>query len=306
MRFFCFLLGVFVLAGCATGSEELKEKTEQETMMHSHAAHGEQFTKHYDNSMFKPTDHGLYSVELVVEEGKLSVGENKMDIIVHNREDRDVKGARITVEPWMPMHGHGIPGTPEISERGGGIYSAQKVHLTMPGHWQLKISVNAGAGEDSVTFDFPDVMPREGMLEGHAGHMEHGEAGEHAMHKDMSVSRMPEEKDFSKTRTSRRGDLSVSYSPEPDTIPVGKVHAWTLNIKDAQGKPLEDAEISVEGWMPEHGHGMQTQPEATMSLEKGSYLIEGMHFSMPGFWTVTFMIQNENISDSVVFMLDLK
>ena len=48
--------------------------------------------------------------------------------------------------------------------------------------------------------------------------------------------------------------------------------------------------IQVSGDMPEHRHGMPTQPQVTQNLGGGDYLVEGMRFQMGGWWAVTFAI----------------
>ena len=44
------------------------------------------------------------------------------------------------------------------------------------------------------------------------------------------------------------------------------------------------AAITVDGGMPQHGHGFPTRPRVTRDLDDGTYLLEGMKFSMTGWW----------------------
>jgi len=76
-------------------------------------------TKHYEQSLFKIMEKGLFSVEMVIKEKELKVGVNTLDIIVHGKNDKDVVGAKITVVPWMPEMGHGVFEMPVVRERGG-------------------------------------------------------------------------------------------------------------------------------------------------------------------------------------------
>jgi hypothetical protein len=55
-----------------------------------------------------------------------------------------------------------------------------------------------------------------------------------------------------------------------------------VRLADAQGQPVKGARFSVGGGMPQHGHGFPTQPRVTREFEDGSYLLEGMKFSMSG------------------------
>ena len=58
--------------------------------------------------------------------------------------------------------------------------------------------------------------------------------------------------------------------------------------------------------MPEHNHGMPTQPQVTESQGGGNYRVEGMQFQMGGLWTVTFVIEAGGVQDTVTFNLQLK
>jgi hypothetical protein len=61
--------------------------------------------------------------------------------------------------------------------------------------------------------------------------------------------------------------------------------------------------ISVDGDMPEHGHGLPTRPEVTRYLGNGDYLVEGMKFQMPGWWVMDFDVTVDGQSDQVHFNL---
>ncbi len=58
--------------------------------------------------------------------------------------------------------------------------------------------------------------------------------------------------------------------------------------------------------MPQHGHGLPTEPEVTQELGDGYYIVEGMKFSMPGWWIINFHIKTQDDEDSVTFNLYLK
>ena len=58
--------------------------------------------------------------------------------------------------------------------------------------------------------------------------------------------------------------------------------------------------------MPEHGHGLPTSPETNGVSNDGDYRIEGMKFSMSGWWVVKFVIQAPVGTDSVRFNIALR
>jgi hypothetical protein len=61
------------------------------------------------------------------------------------------------------------------------------------------------------------------------------------------------------------------------------------------------AAFSVGGGMPQHGHGFPTRPRITRELETGTYLLEGVKFSMTGWWEIRLDIQGPQGSDTVTF-----
>ncbi len=111
--------------------------------------------------------------------------------------------------------------------------------------------------------------------------------------------------DFSTTRLSDRGMFRASYRSRVEPIPTNELHIWTLHLETPAGKPLENAEILVDGLMPEHGHGLPTQPRVTNDLGHGDYVVEGMKFQMSGWWRVNFHIRADGRNDKVTFNLSL-
>jgi hypothetical protein len=98
----------------------------------------------------------------------------------------------------------------------------------------------------------------------------------------------------------------VTIAPAADPIPVNELHTWTVHVESPSGTIVEDAAITVDGDMPEHGHGLPTRPEVTQYLGNGDYLVEGMKFQMPGWWVMEFDITAADQTDHVSFNLDLK
>ncbi len=95
-------------------------------------------------------------------------------------------------------------------------------------------------------------------------------------------SEVPADLDYSTTRLSEQGLFNVSYTASTGTVPVNQMHQWTLHVEMADGQPVEDATITVDGDMPQHGHGLPTKPQVTKYLGNGDYLVEGMKFQMGG------------------------
>jgi hypothetical protein len=84
------------------------------------------------------------------------------------------------------------------------------------------------------------------------------------------------------------------------------MHQWTLHVESADGRPVEDATINVDGDMPQHGHGLPTSPRVTKYLGNGDYLVDGMKFQMGGWWLMDFTISAKGQTDAVHFNMMLK
>lgn len=117
---------------------------------------------------------------------------------------------------------------------------------------------------------------------------------------------VPVDLDLSTTRFSEQGLYSSTIRPDLDPILVNKLHSWTLHVATADGQPIEGATITVDGDMPQHGHGMPTQPLVTQELGGGNYLVEGMKFQMGGWWVIDFTVTANGSSDKVSFNLLLQ
>lgn len=115
------------------------------------------------------------------------------------------------------------------------------------------------------------------------------------------MSYVPSDLDTSTSRPSEAGHYQVSYAPTPDPIPVNQLHAWTLEILTPEGAPVADAVVAIDGDMPQHGHGLPTQPQVTEYLGEGRYLVEGVKFQMGGWWVMDFEIASEGRPDRVRF-----
>jgi hypothetical protein len=76
-------------------------------------------------------------------------------------------------------------------------------------------------------------------------------------------------------------------------------------VRDADGRAIDEAQISIDGGMPQHGHGLPTRPRVTRNLGDGSYEIEGVRFNMGGWWEFKIAIAGSGGADTVTFNLDL-
>jgi hypothetical protein len=78
-----------------------------------------------------------------------------------------------------------------------------------------------------------------------------------------------------------------------------------VTVRDTEGRAIDEAQISVDGGMPQHGHGLRTRPRVTRNLGDGIYEIEGVRFNMGGWWEFKLAIAGARGADIVTFNLDL-
>lgn len=117
---------------------------------------------------------------------------------------------------------------------------------------------------------------------------------------------LPADLDTATTRHSEQDFFRGAYTPKLAPLSINQIHAWTLHLEAADGQPLQAAQITVDGGMPQHGHGLPTSPQVTTNLGNGDYLVEGMKFQMPGWWVVNFHITTDGKTDTLTFNLILQ
>jgi len=104
---------------------------------------------------------------------------------------------------------------------------------------------------------------------------------------------------------SESGMYRISYTASLDPIEINQIHRWVLHVETVEGDLVTDADITIEGGMPMHNHGLPTSPQVTQTSNDGAYTIEGMRFHMMGEWEVRINITAANQSDSVIIPLKL-
>ena len=111
--------------------------------------------------------------------------------------------------------------------------------------------------------------------------------------------------DIQLVKASAHGLYRASVRPDVTPISVRRLQRWTLHLDTVDGQPVDTATISMDGGMPQHGHGLPTKPRVTRALGNGDHLIEGVKFNMGGWWVVKFAITTTAGSDTVTFNLGL-
>ena len=86
---------------------------------------------------------------------------------------------------------------------------------------------------------------------------------------------------------------TFTLAPSPPTIGKNRVDA---TLADAAREPLVGAELDVELWMPAHGHGASSTPNAIESAP-GQYQIDEIVYEMPGEWVLRVQVRSESTQD---------
>jgi hypothetical protein len=115
----------------------------------------------------------------------------------------------------------------------------------------------------------------------------------------------PDNLDLARAKLSENGLYQVAIAPEAEAIEQNALHSWVLTLSTPQGGEVEGATIAVGGGMPQHRHGLPTAPQATEYLGEGRYRVEGVKFSMSGWWELSFDISSPAGMDKVTFNLVL-
>ena len=107
------------------------------------------------------------------------------------------------------------------------------------------------------------------------------------------------------TGTTDKG-LKIEIYSELSPLSINQIHSWQVRVLDRDDEILVLEQLSVFGGMPEHDHGLPTQPEVTMRLDNGDYLLEGVRFHMQGHWQLQIELQLNGVEDTAIIDFDLQ
>ncbi|QYM78359.1 FixH family protein [Horticoccus luteus] len=105
-------------------------------------------------------------------------------------------------------------------------------------------------------------------------------------------------------RVSEHGLYTVALEPA-EALRARRLQKISVLVRDAAGQAISGATLSVDGGMPQHGHGLPTQPRAIPASAHGTYAIEGLRFNMGGWWVLALTIDGPLGADRVIFHLQI-
>jgi hypothetical protein len=98
------------------------------------------------------------------------------------------------------------------------------------------------------------------------------------------------------------GAYHLELSPEPDPPTAGDT-ALTIALT-AGGEPSPGAALTLLPWMPDHGHGVSSEPE--VSEQEGAVYQATWLYPMPGYWEITVTIDGDAGLDEVVVAYEVQ
>ena len=87
---------------------------------------------------------------------------------------------------------------------------------------------------------------------------------------------------------------TINIDSEISPLRINQIHSWRIEIRDSNSALVPNALLEVEGGMPDHNHGLPTQPRVTAEISPGTYLLQGVRFHMPGRWRMQFIISTKD------------
>lgn len=122
----------------------------------AHSAKKGVFTKHFNESLFKISEKGLFSVEILMDEKEYKIGKDVIGLIVHDDHDSDVEGA--TIDIVTSSNQEAVVKPPVVKEKGDGLYIIANLNLQREDSWELRIKIKKKKVEDTAIFIFPTAI----------------------------------------------------------------------------------------------------------------------------------------------------
>lgn len=99
--------------------------------------------------------------------------------------------------------------------------------------------------------------------------------------------------------------LQIEIYSQLSPIVINQIHSWHIRVLDRNGEKQILENLDVFGGMPEHDHGLPTQPVVTTHLDNGDYLLEGVRFHMQGLWQLQIELQLNGVPDTAIIDFNL-
>ncbi len=101
------------------------------------------------------TEKGLFQITIQSEKMPLPINQiQSWKLHLQNASGEAIENAEITVAGGMPLHNHGMPTVPQVSQAmGNGNYLVEGIQFQMPGQWLVTLNISVGEMMDSVSYN---------------------------------------------------------------------------------------------------------------------------------------------------------
>ncbi len=118
-------------------------------------------------------------------------------------------------------------------------------------------------------------------------------------------------------RRTQSGHYTLKVRFDPEVPRIGELFSVIAEVTDAKGEPVEAGEVVMNARMPQHNHGMETDPVADAGTCEGEgdaracthpggmFRSDGFKFHMGGEWTLTFEVRGSRGVDTTSFVYEI-
>lgn len=121
-------------------------------------------------------------------------------------------------------------------------------------------------------------------------------------------------------KATQSGKYLVGLELVPATPPAGELFKVRATLTEKDGTPIDDGSVKLDARMPQHNHGMMTDPlddpgicpEGALPAAGdckhpgGLYEASGFKFHMGGEWTITVDVVGPRGPDSTSFVYEMQ
>lgn len=83
------------------------------------------------------------------------------------------------------------------------------------------------------------------------------------------------------------GTYDLRFEPEPQPFLAGEAAAFRVEVRH-EGEVVPSAELAIEPWMPDMGHGLSDPVDVV--AEGDGWQQAQLTFSMPGYWELALAL----------------